>query len=757
MEMTIEPMLAAFVSPALFAGGAAAVAAPIIIHLLARRRFTRIRWAAMDFLVDAQRRNRRRIQMEEWILLAVRCLAVLLIAGIVSRPFLQPGAMASALGGLRQTERVFVIDDSYSMAYLGDDGPVFEQARTAVARLMELMRKESPDDTVTILRMSDVASPIESGTYLDAGQIDEVLGRLDGLSPSNRSIEPRTVIRGVADYLGQAESVVSAAVYFISDFQRHDWTAPAVNEPGADDPGLFAPLVNWAGEDRALQLMCVNVGDEDAVNLAITEVGLSTGRIVAGATGRIQVSMINHANEAADGQSLSVTLGQRLPRTEPVPTLPAGMAVTSELDVEFAQPGYEAIAVRLGEDRLGLDNTRYHVAEVAGAIKVLVVNGEPFPDVLRDETGFLATALRPEGDVFSGHECTVIDEAQLETTAVSEFHVVILANVYRVSEPVVEKLERLVRRGGGLLFFLGDQVDPDGYNTGLYRDGKGVLPVALGQITRPQRPVHLQITDAMHPVTRGLAGGGASLGVGTILFDRFFGCTVDQAGAADGDGAGALSRVQILARFTDPAESPAIILGRLGKGRVLVVTTAMDKEWGRWPDHPSYLPAVSEMVRYVAASGGDGDAHWVGSTIELPIDPAIFLQDAIVRTPAFPAEREYNVTASVTDNADGLAVAWPQTAEPGIYEFVLQRRDGVSESRRIAVNVDPGEGDLARCSEADLTAAAGDAKFVYIDGLAALREGVDAARAELWRVLLFGAVMILMTEQCLAWWFGSRR
>jgi len=480
--------------------------------------------------------------------------------------------------------------------------------------------------------------------------------------------------------------------------------------------------------------------------------------------------LVNHAATAADGQTLSVVLGQRVPQSEPVPALPAGLTVTRELEAEFAQPGYEPITVRLGEDRLPLDNTRYQVAEVAGAIKVLIVNGEPFADVLRDETGFLTTALRPEGEVFSGHECTVIDEAELETKAVSEFHVVILANVYRVSEPVVDKLEGLVRGGGGLVFFLGDQVDPDGYNTALYREGRGVLPISLGRITRPQLPVHLQIVDALHPVTRGLAGGGASLGVETILFDRFFSCSIGDANVAGDLGpatdpptsqsspaSGASARVHVLARFSDADESPAIIEGRFGKGRVLVVTTAMDKEWGRWPDHPSYLPAVSEMVRHVATRSDTDDVHWVGSTIELPIDPAVYLQDAIVRTPSFPAEREYNVTAGATDRADGLAIAWPQTEEPGIYEFILQRRDGVTASRRIAVNVDPGESDLARCSEADLAAVAGDVKFAYIDGLSALREGVDSGRAELWRVLLFGAVLILMTEQCLAWWFGSRR
>ena len=86
MVGVVPPVVAAFVYPGLFYAGAASVAAPILIHLLARRRFRRVRWAAIEFLIDAEKRNRRRVRLEQWILLLLRCLAVLMIALVVSRP-----------------------------------------------------------------------------------------------------------------------------------------------------------------------------------------------------------------------------------------------------------------------------------------------------------------------------------------------------------------------------------------------------------------------------------------------------------------------------------------------------------------------------------------------------------------------------------------------------------------------------------------------------------------------------------------------
>src|SRR5438874_5524072 len=56
-----------------------AVSVPIIIHLLNRKRFRVVTWAAMRFLLAAQRKNSRRLRLEQLLLLAVRTLVVLLL------------------------------------------------------------------------------------------------------------------------------------------------------------------------------------------------------------------------------------------------------------------------------------------------------------------------------------------------------------------------------------------------------------------------------------------------------------------------------------------------------------------------------------------------------------------------------------------------------------------------------------------------------------------------------------------------------
>src|SRR5580698_10207536 len=94
-----------FLSPLLFGVGAACVSIPIIIHLLNKRKFRVVVWAAMEFLLAAQRRNARRLKFQRWLLLALRCLAILVLAAGIAQLVMQ----SSVLGGFLGTQRVMVV------------------------------------------------------------------------------------------------------------------------------------------------------------------------------------------------------------------------------------------------------------------------------------------------------------------------------------------------------------------------------------------------------------------------------------------------------------------------------------------------------------------------------------------------------------------------------------------------------------------------------------------------------------------------
>src|SRR5262245_535947 len=136
-------MFESFLNPAYLAAGAALVSLPIIIHLINRMRFRRIRWAAMEFLLKSQKRNRRRLIIEQLILLALRCTLVLLAVLLVSR-FL---GLSFAGFDLQNTIHVVVVDDTLSMSdhhrEEGDTKDCFKVAKDLIVKEIAKNAKEA--------------------------------------------------------------------------------------------------------------------------------------------------------------------------------------------------------------------------------------------------------------------------------------------------------------------------------------------------------------------------------------------------------------------------------------------------------------------------------------------------------------------------------------------------------------------------------------------------------------------------------------
>src|SRR5436305_10552077 len=107
-----------FVNPWFMAAGGALVSSPIIIHLINRMRFKRLRWAAMEFLLKSQKRNRRRLIIEQLLLLLLRCTLVAL-AGLLVLRFV---GFSFGMFSKQDTLHVVLLDDTLSMNDQWKDG-----------------------------------------------------------------------------------------------------------------------------------------------------------------------------------------------------------------------------------------------------------------------------------------------------------------------------------------------------------------------------------------------------------------------------------------------------------------------------------------------------------------------------------------------------------------------------------------------------------------------------------------------------------
>ncbi len=769
-------ILAAMITPAMFYAGLVCAAIPILIHLLNRRRFRRVRWAATQFLIEASRQNRRRIRIEELILLALRCLAMLLIGMVLARIFVRPQTFAGLLGSRAGTEYVILLDDSFSTA-LADTGrgedeqdtTVFDRGLTIVERLVGWLREESPGDALTIVAASKPDRPIVAETRLE--QIDLAAEGSGSESPptafsqawrNNRPSYGRADLRqafaAVRQLLDSRRSA-GAVIYLVSDFQRIDWLANGAAKPADETTGPLAPLAGWERAGRSLKVILVNIGSEATDNLAVTGIEARRAQAVAGISTRLITRVANFGDSESRPRAMQVFVGQAGQPTATVPAIPAGQSVEVPIEVMFTQPGPAPLTVELQADALPIDNSRYCVVPVAKALRILIVNGEPSTDLYEDEAFVLSVALRPQGPQFSGNEITIVDGNDLDQADLTSFHVVMLANVTRVSENAAPRIESYVAAGGGLAVFLGDQVDTEAYNRILFRDGAGWLPARLKEPAAAPNEIpgwRVVEMNTSHPALRSFAGLVPTALEGMLVWAHFpvaAEATTTSVPAATNPAQTATT----LLRLDDPDKSPLVVQRDFQGGHVWMITTSADKEWNNLPDHPVFIVLMMEMTQYLARRPSQTAAQLVGRPLSMPLDPGRHQPTATVKTPAYPEEPAAVVHAERDQATGETLLRWSQTDRPGIYQIELTDQAGTHATEQAAVNVDSTESDLRRMRPDELRQVTAGWPVEYVKGEELSRTTTGGARKELWPMLLILLVTVLLAEQTLAWWFGANR
>src|SRR5262245_57051598 len=153
--------------------GTLALAIPLIIHLFHKSRFKTVRWGAMHLLEAVIRQNQRRIRIEQWILLAIRCAIPALLALMMARPLWKG---ASKLLGDAKTSTVVLLDNSYSMEASRAGTSNWALARDEAARIVSELKNGSE---ATVIMMGEGGSSLLDAPTYDTGRLLQALNKSD--------------------------------------------------------------------------------------------------------------------------------------------------------------------------------------------------------------------------------------------------------------------------------------------------------------------------------------------------------------------------------------------------------------------------------------------------------------------------------------------------------------------------------------------------------------------------------------------------
>lgn len=270
-----------FLNPQLFVAGLACVAVPILIHLLLRRRRKPVPWAAMKFLLEAYKQQRRRTKLEQILLLAARCLVVGLIALAIGRPIFSGGPTGV---GPRVPRQVFIVIDNSLTATAKEDGEagvggdaLASHIRQAAAMVRGL--DAARGDTAALVTLAGPASAVVMPASND---LIAVASLIESIAASDGRADWAGAAAAITPQLPEGVDSSPATVAVFSEFRAGSIDlsvepAAALRRGGAAGPAVRLIAVRPSG--TAL----VNQSLADAS--IIDGVLLSSGSTAAGAAG----------------------------------------------------------------------------------------------------------------------------------------------------------------------------------------------------------------------------------------------------------------------------------------------------------------------------------------------------------------------------------------------------------------------------------------------------------------------------------------
>jgi hypothetical protein len=726
-----------FANP-LFLFGTVLGTAPIIIHLLNRRRFRLVRWAAMRFLLASLKKNNRRIRLEQLILLLVRTLILILLPLALAHPRLREGESRwAALAASRSNRHVFLLlDNSFSISQQAGDQAIFERARALAEQVLDSM---ADGDRASLYVFSDRPTGIvKEPSY----NLKSVKRELEAASVSHSGTDVPAMLSEAARLAGSGTGG-EMEVYLFTDFQRNGWKLWRSGK----DTDFQRRLKELSA---AAKVFLVDVGVSDPANFAVTSVSGPQRTILVGEIATFEATIQNLSSADASKAVTNFYVDSRKQGTAAVP-VPARDRASVRFSHVFHDEDPHVLRVGLESDRLPLDDVRYLSVAARRSIPVLCVDGRPGSGPGQGETSFLRVALAPPaaGGVSSPIVPDTLGPHSLRPSTFSEFQAVVLANVARVTPEIAEALETYVNEGGALVVFLGSEVDPKFYNETLYRQGKGVLPASLQRVVAQEEGApeafFLEPHAFDHPILT-MFGGLRRTPLTSALVSRYFLVEVSPDDA----------NTVVICRYNTGA--PAILEKRFGTGKCLLFTTTCSAEWTNLPQKPVFLPLMHETIYYVHTPDARRNLmvgepfrrllqpHEYGASFTLTRERSALDRDA--RPDGTP------VTLRGTPLGQGFVLVFENTEFAGVYEL---KRDAEKFPEYVCVNVSPEESALERLSADMLQQAFPDFKFRYVTNTSDLVSTgkVTAQDRELWKACLWLVLVLVVFESALAHRFGK--
>ena len=706
-------------------------AVPVVIHLLHRRRRQVVRWGAMQLLMESVPHKRRIWHINDLLLMLLRVLAVAAVVLAFARPQVRSGLLSGKTPG---RDVIFVIDASLSTGRLQAGVPVFDQIRRTAREALDRL---DVSDHVRLLLAASVPQWLDGKSTGKPATKQELAERLSGLKPTLAAADMPTCVQSALLSEAPADAT-SRLIVIVTDGAAHGWKAEAGPQWQA-----IREIASHASVPTAVNVVIAGNAKSPFANLSIERLSMGRTRLAVGEPFAVTARVRNTGDVPREATVLKWDLDGQPSGESQVAALEPGQSSDVVFETACDEPGVFSVSGRLvREDDLPGDNAASLVVESLDRLPILVCRSEAELERPASQPDFLKAALGrgPEGS-HGDYSSSVFDPTfvgidALASSDLSQYRCIVLEDVLPKSADVVDRLFDFTARGGGLWLILGENVTAEQFNAVVFRDGSGLVPLALGQRVTAgddhSRFFTVHPPEGTHPATV-LLGDTERLDIDDVRISQYW--QLSTPDTADD--------VSVLLETGDG--SPLAVEHFAGEGRIIVQGIPNGTAWSNLAICQVFVPLVREWMWYLTQPTAISHNLDPGAPIVFSSPDSGRQQQAHVQTPL-----EEKVSFAL-DRKGGSESRFRETVFPGNYLVTVTAADGPGQRIPFTVRRDPDESRLAPLSAEQIGAVSQWSGLRFLaDGLTLPENATNPIRYQPFWSYLLGllAVLFLLELVC---------
>jgi hypothetical protein len=686
-----------FLNPAVLFGLLAA-SIPIVIHLLNRRKLKKVEFSTLAFLKEIQKNKIRKVKIKQFLLLALRVLIIVFIVGAFARPTLKSvslGGVASAA----KTSAVFILDNTYSMSVVNNNGSYFNQAKGILNTLVDQLQEGDDASIILVSDFSKNAQDLSSNlnnlkSEVSKGQIGYYSGTIN-----------EAMVK--AAKLLEKSKNFNKEIYIISDLQKDRLF----------DNGSLSDL----GEDlnKNVRIYYVNFPQSKSYNIGIQKISLNTQIFEESKPVSFNVTVKNYSDKTANNVVISLFINNKRSAQQSVNLQPGeSQMITMESIVKAY--GFINVSAELEDDDILQDNKRFINLYIPEEIPIAIFSDNP------DDSRFIQLALgaNPDSSLYIVNK----NINRLSSANLSQYSLVILVGASN-SIPV-DNLKSYLRQGKGLFIIPGSNTALNDFQS-LCKSLSLPEPSAkINSSNNEQNYYTFDKVDLNHPIFQDLFLKDKNKIESPNIYQYF---KIDTKGEGRNiisltDGSAFLSEYDI------------------NKGKIFLLASAPVLNWSNFPVKSIFVPLINKSAAYLSSKDISNDQYLTGSSININISNVSVPQIKITKPDR--SEEYFNI-----ENNNGYQFFnYENTNQVGNY-LVYSGKNLIND---FSVNFDPRESNVEKASGQDLKNYFDKINYkenlIKIDYDSNIKNVVLQSRfgSELWKIFIVIALILALIEMAVA-------